>query len=200
MGWLKKLTKSKFGKAMDTFSAVFSNPIKSVKAVVSKKTTIKQVTKAHFAKPLKSQIAKTVLSTAGYATALYGGAAAVSAAKAGTLKAGVAVAAKSLIPKTIKGKVIAAVAAPIVVGAVIKEPTKVLSKVAAAPSELAQFGGDVATFAAEPSLETAKQIIKESPIISAGLALAGVAAVGVGAAGVVGGIRTRQELKNKPPQ
>jgi len=112
---------------------------------------------------------------AGLAAVAVAPAAASSVAAAGGTKAVIQKAATSLIPSTTKGKVIAAVAAPVVIGAVAKEPVKSFKAAVQAPSELAQFGGDIATFAANPSLESAKQIVKESPIISAaaGLLVAG---------------------------
>jgi len=188
MGILTKIVKSKFGKVMDTAAAIYSNPIKAIKTI-GKETTLKELTAEAKSKPLSTQITKTVLSTAGYASVALGAASVATK--------GIAASAASLIPSTLKGKVIAAAAAPIVLGAVIKEPSKTLGAVASAPSELAEFGGDVATFAASPSIETAKEIIKESPIISAGLGILGVAAVGAAAANVVGGVLTREEMKKQ---
>lgn len=85
---------------------------------------------------------------------------------------------KALIPKTPVGVVTAVVAAPAIVGAVARQPKKVAETIIKAPAELAQFGGDVADFAANPSLSTAKEVIAESPLISAaaGALLVGAAA------------------------
>lgn len=179
MGLLKTIGKG-IAKALDVTTVSIAHPIKTATAVVSKKSTVQDVVTAHFAQPLKKQVTDIVLGTAGIASTIVGGAAIGGAAKAGTLAPKVATAAKALIPTTTKGKVIAAVAAPIVVGAVAKEPVKSAQAVAKAPSELAQFGGDVATFAANPSLTTAKEIVKESPVISA-----------VAAAGILGGAATK---------
>ena len=87
---------------------------------------------------------------------------------------------------------VAAVATPVVVGAIIKEPTAVAKAVAKAPSELAQFGGDVATFASNPSLETAKEVIKESPLISAAV---GAIAVGGAAKAILPAIATSRQTE-----
>jgi hypothetical protein len=78
-----------------------------------------------------------------------------------------------------KQTVIAAVAAPAVYGVVKQTGTFESAKaIAKAPSELAQFGGDVANLAQNPSLESAKQLIQESPIISTAVAAAGALALG----------------------
>ncbi len=143
MGWFTKaftaIKKSPLGKAMDTLSATFSHPIQTVTAIVSPTKTIKEVTEKHWEQPLSTQITQTVLATGGYVAALYGGAAIATK--------GLAAAVKTLIPATLKGKIIAGVAAPVVLGAVIESP-ELLGKAAGAPSELAQFGGDVAGFIA----------------------------------------------------
>lgn len=188
MGWFKKaltkVVKSPFGKVMDTFSAVFTHPIKAATAIVSKKSTIKGVTKAHFEQPLKTQITQTILTTGGYVATLYAGAAVATK--------GLAASVGTLIPTTLKGKVIAAVVAPVALGAVIKSP-ELVGKTLSAPAELAQFGGDVASFAADPSLAGAKQIITESPLISAGIAAAGLVIGGA----AVSGVLQRQEMKKQ---
>ncbi len=159
------VVKSPVGKVMDVATVAFVHPIQTIKAVVSPTTTVKQVVETHFAQPLSKQITETVIATAGYAGAVVGGAAIGTAAKAGTLL-------PALIPATTKGKVIAAIAAPVVLGAVIKEPIKTAETIAGAPSALANVGANVAQFAADPSLEHAKEIITENPIIVGGAAAA----------------------------
>ena len=74
--------------------------------------------------------------------------------------------AKSLIPKTTKGKIIAAVATPVLIGAAIREPESVAKTVASAPGELGEFGGDVATLLKDPSAENLKNLFGDSPIIT----------------------------------
>lgn len=82
------------------------------------------------------------------------------------------------------GKVAAVVAAPVVVGAVASNP-KIVNEVAKAPSALANFGSNTANFAANPSIDSAKKIIQQNPIISGALvAGAAVAAGGAVATGV----------------
>jgi hypothetical protein len=89
-------------------------------------------------------------------------------------------AAKSAIPTTVKGKVIAAVAAPVVLGAVAKQPIKAISTAIKAPSELAEFGGGISTLLAEPSLASAKALFKESPLLTGATLAAGAVIAGKG--------------------
>lgn len=166
MGLLSSI-KSAATKVLDTVVTTYSKPLAVAKAVVSPKTTVKEVVAEFRAQPIETQKKGVIKAAAGYSAALVGAAvAAVPAAAAVVVSA-----AKAVIPATAKGKVIAAVAAPVVVGAVVREPAKAIQTVIKAPSELAQFGGDVASFAVNPSLETAKQVITESPIISTGVGL-----------------------------
>lgn len=190
MGWLQKLGEkvvySKFGSVMNTASAVFSNPIKSITAIVSSKSTIKDVTTAHFEKPLSAQITKTVLATAGYASVLYAGGAVATK--------GAGVVAKSLIPATLKGKVIGAVATPLVLGAVIQSPA-LIGKTLEAPEQLAEFGADLSGVIADPSVEGFIDLAKGSPVITSVIA-GGV--LGTGAlvgANIISGIKTRKAIE-----
>lgn len=190
MGWLQKLGEkvvySKFGSVMNTVSAVFSNPIKSATALVSKKSTIKQVTKEHFAKPLSAQITKTVLATAGYASALYAGGAIATK--------GVGAVAKTLIPATLKGKVIAGVVAPIAVGAVIQSPD-LIGKGLSAPEQLAEFGGDLSGVIADPSVASLVELVKGSPVISTAIGVGVLGTAGMVGAKIVSDIQTRKAIK-----
>lgn len=191
MGLLSNIG-SAFTKAMNTLTVGFVHPVQTIQAVISKEKTIDKVIEQHFEQPLSTQIGQTFLATAGYATAVIGGGAVATAAKAGTLKAAVVQGAKSLIPTTTKGKVLTAVAAPVVVGAIAKQPAAAVKFIAKAPGELSQFGGDVATFATNPSLESAKQIIKESPVISAGV---GLLLVGGAAKAIIPAIATTRQTE-----
>jgi hypothetical protein len=78
--------------------------------------------------------------------------------------------AKAAIPTTLKGKVIAVVAAPIAFGAFVREPVAVSKAIISAPSELTQFGGDIAGLVTDPSLESLKTLITESPWLVGGAA------------------------------
>lgn len=196
MGLLSSIGKG-IAKGLDVLTVSLAHPIQTATAVVSKKSTVQDVVTAHFSQPLKEQVKDIVLGTAGIASTVIGGAAIGGAAKAGTLAPKVATAAKALIPATAKGKVVAAVAAPIVVGAVAKEPVKSVTAAIKAPSELAKFGGDVASFAADPSISTAKQIVTESPLISAAAGLIVAGGVGKVAAPVVGGLLQREAIQEQ---
>lgn len=166
-------------KVLDFATVAFTQPLATAKAVIAGGGAVKALEQKSFAQPLSTQITKTVVATAGYAAATLaaGGAAAAIAEK------GIVGAATALIPATTKGKVIAAVAAPISLGAIISQPEKTLGAVASAPSALANFGGNVATLVAEPSVENLKNLVKENPVIST-LAGAGVIATVGGGVGL----------------
>lgn len=75
---------------------------------------------------------------------------------------------KALIPTTTKGKIITAVAAPVVIGAVAKQPAQAAKALISAPSALANVGGNVANLASNPSLENLGNLYKENPVIVGG--------------------------------
>lgn len=168
--------KSVGAKVLDVVSTAYAHPIKTVVAAVSPSKTIKEEVIKFRSQPVEEQQRGIIKAAAGYsATLLTAGAISIKGAASA---AGAVI--TRLIPSTTKGKVIAVVAAPIAVGAVIREPAKAAKTIIKAPSELAQFGGDVASFAANPSLETAKDIITESPLISSGVAAGAAIALGKG--------------------
>lgn len=103
----------------------------------------------------------------------------------------------ALIPATTKGKVIAAVAVPVVAGAFVSQPAAVSKLIIKTPTALGNFGANVAGFAVNPTIEGAKTIIKENPVVSAvaGAAVAGAAVVAVAPA--VSGYLTREEMKKQ---
>jgi hypothetical protein len=186
---VSKVKESVVGKVLDTVTTAFVHPIQTVSAIISPTKTVAQVTEAHFEQSLGKQIGQTVLATAGYAAAtLTAGAVAAK---------GVAATAASLIPTTLKGKAIAAVAAPVVIGAVASQPLKAAEAVAKAPSSLANVGANVANLVADPSLKNVKTLITENPVLVGGAAAAGAVAAGAGAAGLVSGYLTRQELEKQ---
>ena len=188
MGLLSSLYKV-VKKPMNVLTTAFVHPIQTISAAVSKEKTVSQVTEAHFEQSLGKQIGQTVLATAGYAAAtLTAGAVATK---------GIAATAASLIPATIKGKVIAAVAAPVVIGAVAQQPLKAAEAITKAPSSLANVGANVANLVADPSLKNVKTLISENPVLVGGAAAAGAVAAGAGAAGLVSGYLTRQELEKQ---
>lgn len=105
--------------------------------------------------------------------------------------------AKAAVPTTPKGLITAAVITPVAVGAVVSQPAKVAEAIVKAPIELGKFGGDVATFAAAPSLESAKEIITESPLISAAAGVLAVGGVAKAAAPIIGGALTREAIQEQ---
>lgn len=180
-------------KVLNTATVALAHPIKTAYAAVSPKATINEVIESHFSQPLSTQITQTILGTAGIATTIAGGAAISSAVKA---KGVLSVAAK-LIPATTKGKVVAAVATPIVTGAVVSQPKKAFEIATSAPGELAQFGSDVGNLIADPSLKTGTQVIKESPIISGLLGAVALGGIIKGVAPLVSGAILTHETKKQ---
>jgi hypothetical protein len=87
---------------------------------------------------------------------------------------------KSLIPKSIAGKAAAIVAAPVIYGAVRNQPAAVAKAAIKAPSSLANFGGNVANLAANPSAEQAKKVFQDNPIVTSLVGVGALAAVGGG--------------------
>lgn len=185
-------------KGLDYLTAGFVHPIKTIEAAISPTKTIQQdVITPHFEQSFVKQTVQTLTAGATYAGAVLGGAAIGTAAKAGTIGTTATKAAAALIPTTIKGKIIAAVAAPVVVGALVQSPGAVIGAVAKAPGELAQFGADVSSFAVNPSISSAIEIVKESPLISAGAAALGVGAAAGLVIPAVSGILTREEMQKQ---
>lgn len=114
-------------------------------------------------KPVK-KVAEAALNNP-YVTAL--GVGAVGAAIAAPAAA--ATAAKALIPASTGGKIAAVVAAPAVAGAFVRQPGAALDAVSNAPSALANFGGNVADLAVNPSLDNLVKVGKENPVITGAL-------------------------------
>lgn len=177
------------GKALDTLSAAFIKPGETVQAVFSPTKTVADVIKEVDKQSLGKNITATVVNTA-TAAAVVSGIGAIATR-------GVAATATSLIPSTIKGKIIAAVATPVVVGAVINQPIKSIQVVAEAPEKLANVGGNLAKLGAEPSLKNAETLVKENPVIVGGAIAAGTLAVGAGAVSALSNLLNRQEMKKQ---
>lgn len=154
-------------KTLDTATVVLAHPIQTATAIVSKKSTVQDVVTSHFAQPVGKQVKDILLGTAGIAATVVGGVAIGGAAKAGTLAPKAISVAKALIPATTKGKVIAAGATYVAAAAVIEKPSLAVS----APKDVLNFGGDLGKLIASPSVEKAKELISESPVISAGAGL-----------------------------
>lgn len=93
-----------------------------------------------------------------------------AAAPAGSIAA----AARSLIPSTTKGKIIGAASVPVIAGLLSTNPKAPFQAI----SNLGTFGQDLGTFTGNPSFGSAVDIVKNSPLISAGLGAAGVGLAG----------------------
>jgi len=183
------------GKALDVLTVSIAHPVKTIEAVISPKITVNDVIKDSFSKPLLSQISSTVLGTAAIAGTIVAGAAVGTAAKAGTLVPAIANAAKSLIPTTVKGKAVAAVSTLALGGAIAAQPAATAKAIIQTPISIANFGGNVATFAANPSISNAKAIVTENPVIASGVAIGAALTVGSAVTGVLSTISTKQNTK-----
>lgn len=165
----------------------FSNPFLSVAGQVERLKNVAATLNAAF-NPFSSQKVQANTSSAGlnagleafanhpYVTAgvIAGGVTAVNnPSKALAL-------AKSLIPKSVTGKIAAAAAVPIVAGVVASNPIASFNAVAQAPSSFANFGYNVGDFAQNPSVEGAKKIFRENPIVAGIVGTLGVIGVGGG--------------------
>lgn len=82
------------------------------------------------------------------------------------------------------GKVASAIAAPVVIGAVVSNPSSI-GKAAQAPAALSNFGSNVGGFINNPSTEAAKGIFKENPVISSIVGIGTAAVIGAAATGAI---------------
>ena len=168
-------------QVLDLNKALFTNPI----------TTIINPAKGIAESNKLSPVAATVKIAATTATA----AAALLVPTTAVGRTTAVAVASSLVPKSVVGKVAAAAAVPIVAGAVISKPLETTKAVVEAPANLANLGGNIAELVAEPSLEKAKDIFKENPVLATTAAVATVAAVGLTTAGVVSSVLNTQAVK-----
>lgn len=168
---------------------IFTNPFFSIAGQVERLTNVAGTLNAAFNPFSKDKVQanvtnptmKTALETVANHPYIAAGAAA-GAITAVAYPAAALSAAKAAIPTTIKGKVAAAIAAPIVVG-VIAKSGKAREALLEAPSSLTQLGAGVGELIEEPSLKKAWELVKEHPI-AAGAAAAGAAIVVGGGIGL----------------
>jgi len=183
MGLLSKIGNS-LVKALDTVSGVVTNPVTAITKGVAAST------KAYNeAKPI-TNIVKTVTNVGLAAGAVVGVGALF---EGGTAALGKAV--QAVIPSTAKGKVIAAVTAPIAVGVIATQPAKSAEAILNAPSSLANFGSNVGNLIKDPSLSNATNIVKENPVISAAVGTAVAVGAGLGIGGLVSTVSNIQNTK-----
>ena len=193
MAWWKK--------ALDFVSAPLSQPktflTKGWTAAAKKVGTTRKAISTGKASGWKV-IGTTVASTAvlaGATLAIAGGAGGAAGIAARRTVFRAPSIAKKFIPKSFVGRTVAVLAAPAVIGAVVRSPGKAVGFVLEAPGEIAELGGDLAAFGYDPSLESAKDVITGSPLIAAGLAVAGVVVAAPAVAGVVGNVLAQKERK-----
>lgn len=114
-------------------------------------------------------------------TAIAGTAVALTAAAAATIPI-VSTAAKSVGSKAVSvakaNPIKTAIAVPLITGAVISQPAAVAKAVVQTPVNLGNVGANIATLAAEPSLENLKTLVVENPVI-VGTGLAAGTALGL---------------------
>lgn len=163
MGIFDSITKA-FYKVADPIITAVARPVDTVKAILSPTKTVKEVSNEFFSQSKTKQAAEYAINAA-----LIGGSA-LSVAKSG-----VTAVAKSIIPSSTKGKVVAALATPVIVGAAIKAPEKVFQAPAKAGAELVEFGEGIGTVVAKPSVSAVVDLVKQSPVISAGVVAAAAA-------------------------
>jgi len=197
---VSKATTTVTNVAKNTFSAlpvVLSSPVKSIAAVISPTKTFKEVETKFYSQPKATQVAQTVIGGVSIGV----GGAAVKAAtgiiKSGAVVSTVSNVAKSLIPTTTTGKVAAVVATPVVIGAISSQPVEVAKKVVEAPSQLSNFGSNVANLAINPTVENVKTVVAENPIIAAGAALVVGGAAVKAISPVVGGLLQREAIEDQ---
>lgn len=158
---------SKIGLAVPvTIGNVITKGLSKITGKEYGTTTIKEASETTFGKVLGTAITGTAAALAGTAIS------ASSTATAAVIK---------LIPATTKGKVIAAVAAPVAIGAITEKPKETTKAIISLPSNLANVGANIADLATNPSLSNATDLIKENPVIVGGA----IAATGVAAAAVL---------------
>jgi hypothetical protein len=160
--------------ATKTFETVVQHPIESIKTI-GNQTAFNNLSQKTNSAPLINQIGNILLSTGTAAAAVVAGGAALGSTTARAIGTSVVGAATKLVPSTTKGKIAAAVIAPVVASAVISNPGGALSTVSKTVNAQIDLGKTIAN----PSLNAAEQYLKEHPGASV--------ALGAGALAVVGG-------------
>lgn len=189
-GTPKNSSKASLKDVANLISQTILHPIKTVSDVITLggKSAAKKASVDVSGKSGADIVGEGVIAALGYTSIIAG--------VGGIAAKGAAATAKALIPATTKVKVAGAAAALLATGAIVQEPLATAKAVASLPAGVVNVGGNVAQFAASPSLYTAKNIITENPLIASGLAAAGLLAVGGGigtaAASLINTSATRQ--------
>lgn len=148
----------------ETEKAVLTNIVNTVTlgAVGSQTNIVATNPSSHIGK-IGEAIANNPLTTAG----------AIVGAKA--IVANSATIGSAIADTSLKTKVITAIAAPVVLGAVAANPGGTAKTVLNAPSSLATFGTNIGAFTNNPSVATAATIAKESPVLTTIVGVGGTA-------------------------
>lgn len=160
---------------LESFETIVQHPIQSIKTI-GNGAAFNELSQKTNSAPLGQQIGNILLSTGTAAAATV----AVGAVAGSATATAIASRAATLVPATTKGKIAAAVIAPIAVGAIANNPIKAASAVANTATGLVNFGGNAAELAANPTLENAKTLVKENPVITALAGAGAIAAIGGG--------------------
>jgi hypothetical protein len=189
--------------ALNTLTVAFVHPVKTAVAVVSPKSTVKDVIEEHFNQPLSKQLTETVVRTGEYAAAT------LTLGTSTGIKALTSVG-NSLVPKTVLGKVAGvtavSLAAPAIAGVVVAHPEKAAVIVENAPVAFVEAQRDIYKLAKEPSIEEAQRFLREHPYLTASTAAAALIGIGYGGIKMMQLIETHyntkalQENSEKPIQ
>ncbi len=91
---------------------------------------------------------------------------------------------------TLKQQVVGGAVALVGTGVVIGNPVGSAKAIISTPSSLVNVGKNIGTLSANPSLENAKNIFTENPVVSSILAGGAVVAAGLGVAGLANSVNT----------
>lgn len=187
--------------------SIFQNPFFSVAGQLErlanvKNTLIAAVTGQGVKSNTGNAVVDKALSTAAshpFATAAIATAVVAPTTTVNAIKEVAKGAVSSFVAAPVATKAAVVIAAPIATSAVLQSP-KLQKAIVNAPKSLANVGSNVGNLIENPSIENAKKLVTENPIIAGGAALAGIAAVGGGlglAANTVAMMGNTKAMKNE---
>lgn len=175
--------------------AAFGGLVKSAKqAVVSAASTIKDT----FAPSVEEGAARREKAfgtpNIGVTTAVVGGTAVAAIAAPAVIGSGALVKGAQAVGSKVvssftqsslltQGAVVAG--GLVTAGAIARQPKKATKAILSTPGALTNFGGNLADFAANPTLDNAQSIWKENPVVTSAAVLGAAAVVGKGITGLV---------------
>lgn len=177
---------------LDAISAAVTRPFQFVQDPQAAMKSFQTASKTE-------NITKTVVNTGLAAAATVAAATVAGSIAAGTVVTDLSAAFKAIGSAAVanpKTAIAATVAAPVVISAVASSP-KLQSSIVNAPTSLTNFGSNIGQLINEPSVEKAKELVKENPLLAAGTAAAGVSAVGLGTAGIVSSVLNTQSIREQ---